>query len=119
MERTHVGELLARNMKRYREIAGLTQEQLAEKIGCAPTTIGRIESLSRFASASNLDAIAEALGIPVYELFMEDSTAIGALRSKYEVREKLERGMRRAIDEALEEGTPGKGKKKAGRKRPR
>ena len=120
MEKTRVGELLARNMKRCREILHLSQEQLAEKVGCATTTIGRIESQSRFPSAAYLDRIAAALGIHPSELFMEDSAAIEAMRSKYEVRDRLEKGMRAAIDEALGEDLPRAASgKPSGRRKPR
>jgi len=40
---TDVRVLLARNMKRCREILGISQMKLAEKVGCSPTLIGKIE----------------------------------------------------------------------------
>ena len=49
--------------------------------------------------------IAAALGIHPSELFAEDSEAIKALQSKYEVRERLESRIREAIDEALKESS--------------
>jgi transcriptional regulator with XRE-family HTH domain len=60
--------LLAKNMKHFREILSLTQMELAEKIGCSPTLIGKIETMKRFPSAENIDRIAEALKITPADL---------------------------------------------------
>ena len=95
--------LLARNMKRLREALGLSQMSLAERVGCSTTLIGNIETLKRFPSAENLDRIAAALEVPVYELFMKDSPAIERAVSKFEVRERLEQKVLKAIEEALDE----------------
>ena len=100
---TDVRTLLARNMKRCREILGISQMALAERVGCSTTLIGNIETRKRFPSAENLDRIAAALEIPPSELFAEESAAIKAMKSKYEVREQLESKIRKAIDEALDE----------------
>jgi len=95
--------LLACNMKRLREALGLSQMSLAERVGCSTTLIGNIETLKRFPSAENLDRIAAALEVPVYELFMKDSPAIERAVSKFEVRERLEQKVLKAIEEALDE----------------
>jgi transcriptional regulator with XRE-family HTH domain len=107
LEMTHVGMLLANNMKRCRKILDLSQAELAERVSCSTTLIGNIETLKRFPSARNLDRIAAALGIPPSDLFAEDSAAIKALQSKYEVREKFEKTMRQALNEALGSETDG------------
>jgi len=88
-------------MKRCRDFLHLSQAELAERVGCSTTTIARIESLERFASARQLDRIAKALRVPHKELFTEDSPAIKALEKDYEVRERLKDGVNKAIDEAL------------------
>ncbi|HUX39834.1 MAG TPA: helix-turn-helix transcriptional regulator [Rectinemataceae bacterium] len=95
--------LLAHNMKRLREALGLSQMALAERVGCSTTLIGNIETLKRFPSAENFDRIAAALEVPVYELFMKDSPAIERALSKFEVRERLEQRVLKAIEEALDE----------------
>lgn len=101
MKITSVRTLLARNMKRCRGILHLTQEQLAERVGVSPTTIGKIESVMRFPSPETLDRIAAALEIHPSDLFAEESAAIKVLRSKYEVRDELEDKIKKAIDEVL------------------
>ena len=98
---TDVRRLLADNMKRCRQILGLSQMALAERIGCSTTLVGNIETLKRFPSPENLNLIAQALQIHPSELFMEDSPAIERLRNAYEVRERLERNVQKAIEDTL------------------
>lgn len=113
---TDVRILLAHNMKRCRQILGLSQMALAERIGCSTTLVGNIETLKRFPSPENLNLIAQALQIHPSELFMEDSPAIERLRNAYEVRERLEGNIMKAIDETLSrqaQGGLGKEKRKS------
>jgi transcriptional regulator with XRE-family HTH domain len=100
---TDVRTLLARNIKRCRGAMDLSQEQFAERVGISPSMVGKIENCTRFPSPENLDGIAAALKIHPSDLFAEESTAIKALQSKYEVREKLDGKIKDALDEALDE----------------
>lgn len=54
-------------LKRQRKAAGLTQEQLARRIGCAAITLRKIESEERFPSASIVKRLSEILRIPQNE----------------------------------------------------
>jgi DNA-binding XRE family transcriptional regulator len=58
-EKTLVGD----NIKKYREAAGLTQTQLAEKIGTDQRQIWRYESSNRAPSAYQIIDIAKALNV--------------------------------------------------------
>jgi transcriptional regulator with XRE-family HTH domain len=92
--------LLARNMKRYRKILGLSQMALADKVGCSTTLIGNIEINRRFPSADNINRIANALEIKVADLFSEsEPESMKVMASKKELKTKLERLMGKAIDE--------------------
>ena len=93
--------LLARNMKRCREILGLSQMKLADRVGCSTTLIGNIEIGKRFPSAENLNKIAAALDIPPSELFAEDSAAIDRMQTTQELRARLEKKVLKAIGDAL------------------
>jgi transcriptional regulator with XRE-family HTH domain len=97
--------LLAQNMKRCREILGLSQMDLAEKVGCSPTLIGKIEIMKRFPSADNLNRIANALKVEPADLFAAtgESQAIKAISSEQERKTRLKEKVLQAIDEALEE----------------
>jgi transcriptional regulator with XRE-family HTH domain len=78
---------------------------LAERVGCSTTLIGNIETLKRFPSPDNLNAIADALKVHPSELFAEESKAIDRIRNAYEVREQLEGRIKQAIDECLGNNT--------------
>ncbi|MBU0929300.1 MAG: helix-turn-helix transcriptional regulator [Spirochaetes bacterium] len=95
--------LLARNMKRYRDILRLSQMELAHRVGCSPTMIGNIEIHKRFPSPGNINKIAGALHIHPSELFSDDSPAIDRIQMVYEVRERLEANIKKAIAELLAE----------------
>jgi len=72
---TDVRILLAKNMKNFREILGISQMELAEKIGCSPTLIGKIETMKRFPSADNINRIAKALEIAPSDLFLDSDNS--------------------------------------------
>ena len=48
----------------------MTQENLAEKINIDPKNVSKIENGNNYPSAETLQAIANALGVDVYELFV-------------------------------------------------
>lgn len=59
----------------YRKLQSITQEQLAEKMGCDVSFIGQIEAPNVYKGISldTLFRIAEALQVPVYKfLYFED-----------------------------------------------
>ena len=66
-----IRHIFIQNFKYYRKPAGLTQEQLAEKIEMSTSYIGDMEARERFPSAETIDKIADALDIPVSMLFSE------------------------------------------------
>jgi transcriptional regulator with XRE-family HTH domain len=100
--RSSARKILATNLKRLRKAAGISQAGLAERAGCSPTMIGNIEIMKRFPSAESLDKLAKALGVPVYELFMEESPAIARALDKSEVRERLAMDLRTVIEAVLD-----------------
>lgn len=55
-------------LKEWREHAGLTQEQLAERMGTTKATISRIENLARDPQLGFLEAAAEALSCSVSDI---------------------------------------------------
>ena len=95
--------LLAKNMKRCREVLGLSQMDLAEKVDCSPTLIGKIETMKRFPSADTLNLIAKALKIEPADLFSktDEPEAIKTMRSQQERKKLLKSKVLKAIDEAF------------------
>ncbi len=55
-------------IKNLRELKGLTQTQLGEKIGVTAVTITRYENSNRNPNIETLNKIAEALGVTINEL---------------------------------------------------
>lgn len=60
------------NVKRYRQMLGISQESFAEKCGFHRTYISAIECYRRSISLENIQRIADALGIETYKLFLEE-----------------------------------------------
>ena len=66
---TKVLENLGKNIKRYRQEQGLTQEKLAEKVGVHQTYIGKLEIGKINASTKLLFKISRALKIKLSNIF--------------------------------------------------
>jgi len=97
----NVRELLAKNIKKFRNILGVSQIEFAEKVGCSPTLIGKIETMKRFPSADTIDRIADALKVTPADLFMDDSKSKAV--KKRELQEKCKSRLKIKILKALDE----------------
>ena len=65
---------VAVNLKKFRNNADLTQEQLAEKTDLSPETIGNLENAKSWFSLDSLIKISSALKIRPFELLLNSST---------------------------------------------
>jgi transcriptional regulator with XRE-family HTH domain len=77
---TSLRALLAFNMKDRRRILGLTQAQLAEKVGTSTHYIGQIELGNKYPTPEMQERIAAALEIDSPQLFSMDSFTDDAIR---------------------------------------
>lgn len=59
---------LGKKIRKYRKLAEMTQEQLAEKVHVSTTHIGLVETGKRRVSLKTLQKIASALGVKAKEL---------------------------------------------------
>lgn len=66
-------KVFAYNLKKYRNLKGVSQEAFAEKAGLHRTYISAIERERRSISLENIQKIADALDIEVYRLFIKDN----------------------------------------------
>jgi transcriptional regulator with XRE-family HTH domain len=100
---TDVHTLLAQNIKKYRQILGISQAELAERVNCSLTLIGNIEIKKRFPSSKNLDLLAQALGVKPADLFAEGNDTETDLRiaSRQKQKVQLEKEVLKAIDRAF------------------
>lgn len=66
-------QLLARNIRLYRNHLGISQEQLAELCKLHRTYIGAVERAERNISADNIEKIARAIGVSPSRILAESS----------------------------------------------
>jgi len=78
---TNIRDLLARNLKKYRHAAGLSQAKLAERVNTSTHYIGMLEIKKKFPSPEMMARLASALGVDSTELFLKETTAEEYLRS--------------------------------------
>jgi len=65
--------IFAGNMKKYRKLANITQEKLADLCNTDYRYIGQIETGRRYPSLEFIGKIATALNIAPYRLFYDDT----------------------------------------------
>ena len=68
-----IRKILATNIKKHRELLGITQEKLAEKAGISANMVRDIEGCRTWVSDSTLVNIADALRTDIYRLFIQDN----------------------------------------------
>jgi transcriptional regulator with XRE-family HTH domain len=78
---TNIRNVLAKNMKAYRNALGLSQAKLAEKVGTSTHYIGMIETKNNFPSPEMIERIASALGIDTLDLFSTDKKTPEAIKT--------------------------------------
>ena len=78
---TNIRNVLAKNMKAYRNALGLSQAKLAEKVGTSTHYIGMIETKNNFPSPEMIERIAAALGIDTLDLFSTDKKNPEAIKT--------------------------------------
>ena len=64
--------LVGKNVSRYRKSAGLTQTQLAERVGCSSAYISSVECGAKSMSTAATLSVAEALDVSCDALMRED-----------------------------------------------
>lgn len=61
-------QVFARNLRRFRRVHDISQEQLALRAGMSRSYVSGIEREERNVSIDNMGALAKALGTPLKEL---------------------------------------------------
>lgn len=72
MDKMHLSVLIGKNICKFREQQGMTQAQLAEKIGVGTSYISRIERGEKSMKLYTLYSLAEVLGVTCDALFYEE-----------------------------------------------
>ena len=64
------------NIKAWREHLGFTQAELAEEVGIQRTSINNAEAGRQRLMLHTIEKIAEALGVPICDLFLEHNNLL-------------------------------------------
>jgi transcriptional regulator with XRE-family HTH domain len=75
-------ELFQTNLRRIRKNSGMTQDALAQKMHVGRTTIANWEIGATSPGPDNFDAIAKALGVGVWELFIPEEMSPQSRQAK-------------------------------------
>ena len=70
--KTDIKEILGKNIRKYRELRGYTQEVFSELIGIGIPAISNMECGKSFPSPDTLNKIITILGIDTYMLFTDN-----------------------------------------------
>jgi len=70
---TKLKDQFVRNLKELRELRGLSQEKLAERVKVSMTFIAHLETGRKSPSFETLDELGRALGVPAYRLLLPAS----------------------------------------------
>jgi len=99
-----IREILAQNMKFYRQQLGITQPELAERANISTNFIGMIEQKRKFPAPEMLDRIAAALEIDTFELFSTSASPEAELKKLHkEILTDLDRAISEAVGKAIKE----------------
>ena len=101
---TNIREILAKNIKAYRNALGLSQAKLAEKADTSSHYLGMIEVEKNYPSPEMLERIAAALGIDTLDLFTAEVNLPKTIKSCRKTALKdIKRLMGHYIDDKLKE----------------
>ncbi len=65
-------KIIKNNIRELRKKRGLTQQQLAEKLGISQVHLGRLETNARSMDLEQVEKISAALGVKPYELLPQE-----------------------------------------------
>ena len=68
--KTDVSISIGARIRHFRELAGLSQLQLSEKVQCEPSTLAHYETGKNLVSMTKLIRIAEVLGVNIFQFFI-------------------------------------------------
>ena len=105
IKETNIRDILAKNIKEYRRINGLSQDKLAEKAGISTPFVAMIEVSRKFPTPDILDKIAGALNIKTWQLFAVEPSPEDAMERLHrsivkDIEQVVSEAVRRAIEES-------------------
>ena len=103
-----IRDILAQNMKAYRQKLRLTQPELAERANISTNFIGMIEQKRKFPAPEMLERIAAALEIEPSDLFSPSASPETELRKLHK---EILADLGQAISDGVEKAIMGRTKK--------
>ena len=88
-EKQRIRNVVAQNVRKYRKLEGLTQEQLAEAADVSNTYIANIECGQTWVSDKTLEKVAAALRVEIYLLFISEKSEQNAKDTFVKSRENI------------------------------
>ena len=64
--------IIKNNIKAFRKLRGLTQSELAERLGISQVHLGRLENNARSLDLELIDKLSKALNVKPYELLPQE-----------------------------------------------
>ncbi|GHU84371.1 hypothetical protein FACS189473_1530 [Spirochaetia bacterium] len=80
---TNIRDVLASNLKQFRQARGWSQAVLAEKAETSTNYIGMLENTVKFPSSEMIQRLAFALGIDPTDLFVKEGDPLSTMK-KYQ-----------------------------------
>ena len=105
MSRDNIQMVYARNLRDRRKRLGLTQSELAERIGVSTSFITEIETGRKAPSFVTMEKISHTTGIPVWVYFCDrgDTIPEGVFQNMEMLKYTLKDSVYNAIDKVLTE----------------
>lgn len=94
-------EILSSNIKTIRKSKHISQEKLSELTGISVRHISQIECSVSYPSGEKVEAIAKALGIPAYKLFIPEEISLDNTKENYISKTILHRELIKIINQTL------------------
>jgi transcriptional regulator with XRE-family HTH domain len=101
---TNIRDVLASNLRKFRQARGWSQAFLAEKAETSTNYIGMLENTVKFPSSEMIQKLAFALGIDSTDLFAKEIDPISSMRNYQKAAlEDIYELLGRLINEKLQE----------------
>lgn len=93
---------LGQKIRKLRYKAGLTQEQLAEKLGIGPQAVSKWENAASMPDIATLPLLAEAFGVSIDELFdLSSEQRLNRIENSLDINEELPQDLFREYEDFL------------------
>jgi transcriptional regulator with XRE-family HTH domain len=106
---TNIQEIFAYNLKVKRQKYGITQAELAEKVGVSTHHIAMIEIARHYPTLKLVERIANTLNIEIYELFIVKPTPEDAMERLHNT---LVSSIGRVVADSIEKNLTAQSKEK-------